>query len=122
MPRFNETPSADEQDLRVGPYVITAGRTRPSRTLDLASLVKAKFAAPAVILDPEHEAALALCRQGPRSVAEIAGTLHLPVQLIKILLADLLDAQALVMAMPTTSANPTDPRILEKVIAGLRTL
>lgn len=119
--RSHDATPFDEDDLRVRPYVVTTGRTRPTWLLDLATLVLAKVAAPAVVLDPEHADALELCRQEPRSVAEIAGTLRLPVQIIKIVLADLLDAR-LINAMPATTANPKDPRILERVIAGLRAL
>lgn len=71
---------------------------------------------------PEAKQVLQLCRAGPRSVAEIAATLGLPVQVTKIILSDLIDCGALSFVVPTiTSGDPaSDPQLLEAVLAGLR--
>ncbi|MBL1066437.1 DUF742 domain-containing protein [Streptomyces sp. 7-21] len=111
---------ADAPDVR--PYALTQGRTRPTRDLTLATLVKAGRSRSGVRLSPEHGEALELCRHGPRSVAEIAGVLKLPVQVTKVLLSDLIDARSLVVPMPATDADPTDPLLLEALLAGLRQL
>lgn len=111
----------DEDLPKLRPYVVTGGRTRPTRRLDLASLVKAGRPARAA-LDAEHAQAVDLCQEGPRSVAELAGKLHQPAQITKVLLSDLLDTGALVLAVPKTKPDPKDPRLLEQIIAGLREL
>lgn len=102
------------------PYALTGGRTRPTNEMGLSSLLKARATAAAGYLSPERARALALCRGEARSVAEIAATLRQPVQVTKILLSDLLDAGTLIMAMPTRTADPKNPNLLEAVLEGLR--
>lgn len=117
-------PWVDDDVEHVRPYALTHGRTRPTRDLTLATLVTAgrSTAGSGSRLSPEHGQALDLCRNGPRSVAEIAGVLRLPVQVIKVLLSDLIDARSVVVPMPATAADPADPLILEALLAGLRQL
>jgi Protein of unknown function (DUF742) len=55
-----------------------------------------------------------------RSVAEIAATLQQPVQVTKIVLSDLIDSGALIIAVPDTSSDPTDVHLLEAVLASPR--
>ena len=108
------------QDLR--PYVVTGGRTRPEHEMSLDSLVKARLHSTLPrALGPEETWVLTLCRTEPRSVAELAGRLHQPVQTAKVVISDLISCGALIMAVPTTYANATDPQLLEAVLAGLRT-
>lgn len=113
-------PWVDEDEQEVRPYALTGGRTRPTNEMSLSSLLKARATAPGGYLSPEQARALALCRGEPRSVAEVAATLRQPMQVTKILLSDLLDAGALIMAMPNRTADPKDPNLLEAVLEGLR--
>ncbi|MER8002115.1 DUF742 domain-containing protein [Streptomyces sp. NPDC095613] len=109
------------QDLR--PYVLTGGRTRPEHEMDLDTLLKVRVHAqsmPPHSPGPETGQVLALCRAEPRSVAELAGRLHQPVQTVKVLLSDLIGCGALIQAVPTTYADARDPHLLEAVLAGLR--
>nr|BEK71384.1 DUF742 domain-containing protein [Kitasatospora purpeofusca] len=106
----------------VRPFVVTGGRTRPTRALDLASLVKASAAGASTALDAEHHRAFTLSRHGPVSVAELAARLGQPVQITKVLVSDLIDQGALVPAMPHVTADPTDVNILEALLAGLQRL
>jgi hypothetical protein len=121
MAALDGTPWVDDEEHEVRPYALTGGRTRPTNEMSLSSLLKARRTAPSGYLSPEQATALELCRGEPRSVAEVAATLQQPVQVTKILLSDLLDAGALIMAMPTRMADPKDPNLLEAVLEGLRT-
>jgi hypothetical protein len=116
----DNTPWVDDEGPKLRPYLVTGGRTRPTHKLDLTSLVKAKHERPRLPLDAEHAQALALCAEGPRSVAEVAAKIRQPAQITKILLSDLLDAGALGFAVPAFTADPKDPRLLEAILAGLR--
>ncbi|KIF69424.1 hypothetical protein HY68_13855 [Streptomyces sp. AcH 505] len=121
MGALDGTPWVDDDEHEVRPYALTGGRTVPTNNMSLTSLLKARATAPSGYLSPEAAQALALCRGEARSVAEVAATLQQPVQVAKILLSDLLDAGALIMAMPSRTADPKDPHLLEAVLEGLRT-
>lgn len=107
----------------VRPYVITGGRVAPSRdSLALETLiVAAGSGAPETGLPPECAEILVLCRQ-LLSVAEVAAHLRQPVAVIKVLLADLLDAQLILARPPITPADQHDPALLKEVLDGLRQL
>ncbi|GAB2843466.1 DUF742 domain-containing protein [Actinocorallia aurea] len=108
----------------VRPYAMTRGRTRPTgRTFDLASIVMAVGmpARSSADFDPEHLAAWDLCRM-PAAVADIASEMGLPLPVVRVLLADLLDAGFLrVSASGPTSYPPTE-RIFREILDGLRAL
>lgn len=114
-------PWIDDDHQQVRPYAVTAGRTRPSREMDLASLVKVRATLPRAALGPEHAMLLEWCRGGPCSVAEIAGRMRQPVQVVKVLLSDMIDSGLLIMAMPDTS-DSANRQILEQLLAGLRAM
>lgn len=111
--------SRRDPDL-VRAYVRTGGRTRPSRELDLVTLVLvAKDLTPGV--SPDARQVLNLCsRRSALSVAEIAAYLDLPPSVVKIVVADLLDSEYLVMPRP--AAVVPEISLLEEVLNGLRAL
>ncbi|MET8131218.1 MULTISPECIES: DUF742 domain-containing protein [unclassified Streptomyces] len=102
-------------------YVVTGGRSHPSRnTLDLVTLLIAA-GPPLTGLSPEKRRLMELCRPGALSLAEVAGHLELPVSVTKVLVADLMDSGHLVTRTPIPSAGPpTGIRILQEVLDGLR--
>jgi len=108
----------------VRPYAMTRGRTRPTgREFDLIALVVTAVpvaADPAV--GPEQAAILALCRDNPLSVAEVAAELDLPLGVVRVLLGDLLDAECIRVRRPVPPAVLPDEHILREVINGLRAL
>ncbi|NVI89469.1 DUF742 domain-containing protein [Actinomadura sp. BRA 177] len=108
----------DDAGPLVRPYAVIAGRTRPVVDLDLLSLVVASGPTPAS-LDPEHAAALELCRT-PTSVAEVAAHLRLPVAVTKVILADLVHWRAMTTRAPRPVADLTDRDLLEKLLDGLQ--
>jgi hypothetical protein len=103
----------------VRPYTVNAGRTRPTVELDLLSLVMATGQVPPSAMDAEHAKALGLCH-APTSVAEVAAHLRLPVMVTKVLLADLVDCDAMTTRAPRPAADPTDRDLLEKLLDGLQ--
>ncbi|MFB9831265.1 DUF742 domain-containing protein [Actinoallomurus acaciae] len=86
--------------------------------LDLLSLVIATAQAPRG-MDPEHHKVLGLCRT-PISVAEVSAHMRLPVAVTKILLADLVECEAMAMRAPRPTSGATDRVLLEKLLDGLQ--
>ncbi|MEU5835373.1 MULTISPECIES: DUF742 domain-containing protein [Streptomyces] len=116
-------PPADNRRL-VPAYLATTGRARPSRnTLDrLTVLHGASDPATVSGLRPEETRLLELLRGGALSLAEAAAHLRLPVSVVKVLVADLVDAGRLMARAPIPDAELPERQILEKVLNGLRTL
>lgn len=117
MGAFETAPWSDEDTQDVRPYAVTGGRTEPRHQMRLASLLRARRGA-AAGATPEAEQILGLCRQGARSVAEIAGTIRQPVLITKVLLSDLIDSGGVVMAVPT--AERPSRETLEALLAGMQ--
>ncbi|MGW4246883.1 DUF742 domain-containing protein [Nocardia sp. NPDC004722] len=100
-------------------YVRTGGRSRPTRTLDLISLVVA-VADPAPGASPDARRILQLARRGVLTLAELAAHLDLPPSVVKIVVADLLDSGHL--AIPSPVEALPGKALLEEVLDGLRAL
>ncbi|MFD1659592.1 DUF742 domain-containing protein [Streptomyces caeni] len=115
------TPRRRPGERLVRSYVVTDGRAHPTRTaLDLVTLMIATGDVPPPGLSPEKRRILELCRPGALSLAEVAGHLELPVSVTKVLVADLMDSGHLVSRAPVPAAAPSDTRILQEVLDGLR--
>jgi hypothetical protein len=108
----------DDAGPLIRPYTVSAGRTRPTVELDLLSLVIATTQTLRG-MDPEHIKVLGLCRS-PISVAEVAAHMRLPVVVTKVLLADLVDCEAMAMRAPRSTSGATDRVLLEKLLDGLQ--
>lgn len=113
------TPRRREEPL-VRPHVITGGRAHPTRTnLDAVTLVVGTGTSPGGA-SPEKRRALELCHGGALSVAEVAGHLHLPLSVTKVLLSDLIDAGHLAIRGPRPGLQPPDAHLLQELLDGLR--
>lgn len=108
----------DDAGPLVRPYTVSAGRTRPTVELDLLSLVIATGRHPAGV-DQEHLRVLNLCR-GPLSVAEVAAHMRLPIVVTKVLLADLVECEAMATRAPRPTSGASDRVLLEKLLDGLQ--
>jgi Protein of unknown function (DUF742) len=111
----------------VRPYALTGGRTDPAggAVLDLISVVVAAGPPPAAAgsrrLSPEHRKLIALCQE-PMTVADAAADMALPLGVVRVLLADLLQ-QKLITLQPRRAARPqASPDLLREVLNGLRSL
>lgn len=113
-------PWAEETPERL--YVITGGRPASTKrsAIDLVSLVVA-LVGPDPMTPPEQAAILRLC-DSPLSVAEVSAYLRLPVSVVKVLLADLLDRGSVQVRGPVPIAVLPDRELLEAVINGLQRL
>ncbi|WP_167828669.1 DUF742 domain-containing protein [Streptomyces sp. MZ04] len=105
----------------VRPYLLTRGRTEPDQDygLCLESLLTTR-AAPG-LLSPEDDAVLRFCAGTALSIAELASLMGQPVQVIKILAAELVGAGAL--SITGHQPDPAgDEQLLGDVLVGLRNL
>ena len=117
VPRDESWLDGDDGRL-VRPYTVSNGRTSPSVSLDLLSMVQSTGEVPPTRLEPEHAQALALCRE-PASVADIAARLRLPAAVTKILVSDLVGCGAVTTEPPRPADEPSDRATLERVLNGL---
>jgi hypothetical protein len=114
----------------VRPYALTGGRTDPAgnAVLDLIAVIVASGPTPGPAelakLSPEHRKLLRLC-QAPATVADVAADVALPLGVVRVLLADLIQ-QAKISVMPRRAAarprTSTDLDVLKEVLDGLRAL
>lgn len=116
-----------QDSVFVRTYTLTRGRTRPRHLLGLDTVLDAGPGRPGPGQAEECEKILTLCREHRRSVTELAGQLGRPVTAVKILVSDLLDADALVVPITTPyAASGTDaearpsPQLLAALSAGLK--
>ncbi|HKQ42808.1 MAG TPA: DUF742 domain-containing protein, partial [Pseudonocardia sp.] len=103
----------------VRPYVRTGGRTRPAVDLAIEALVSTAPGAP----EPpgaDHQAIAALCAS-PRSVAEIAALLEIPLGVARVLVGDLAQDGGVVVH-DTSGPDGPDATLMQRVLDGLRRL
>ncbi|MBT2527811.1 DUF742 domain-containing protein [Streptomyces sp. ISL-99] len=115
---------AAEDATFVRTYTLTRGRTRPRHLLGLDTVLDAGPGRPGPGQAEECEEILALCREHRRSVTELAGRLGRPVTAVKILVSDLLDADALVVPVTApyaASDTNADARPSLQMLAALST-
>nr|CTQ97419.1 multi-component regulatory system-11 [Kibdelosporangium sp. MJ126-NF4] len=111
----------------VRPYAITAGRTPvPSAggKLDVATQVMTLRSAGRTEqtgLTPEHLKIKRQC-QRPLSVAELAVHMNLPLGVIRVLCADLIERGAVIVRSPAQRAEAPDRELLQAVLDGLSNL
>jgi hypothetical protein len=109
----------------VRPYVLTKGRTKASRHLAIEALISSTSDAlswRSTEVTGEFLSVRTLCRY-PRSVAEVAATLSVPLGVARVLLGDMADL-GLVSVHDTATNGDGRPAIalMERVLHGLRSL
>ncbi|HEX7301516.1 DUF742 domain-containing protein [Lentzea sp.] len=124
IPAFDLGPAEPADSSIVRAYAWTGGRTRSSIHLEIETLVSANDQSrrSAGILQSEHQRVVELCRS-PRSVAEVAALMRLPLGVVKVLLGDMAE-RGLVDVHQTASAGGDTPDLglMERVLSGLRRL
>jgi hypothetical protein len=105
----------------VRPYVLTGGRTRGRQHLFVHTLVSGRGydAAFAARLLPEARALYDRVHAVDESVAELSAHCGVSLGVTRVLLSDLASGDRVVIG---SEISPYDPRILERVIDGLREL
>ncbi|WP_328323405.1 MULTISPECIES: DUF742 domain-containing protein [unclassified Streptomyces] len=117
-------PEGEYTDRALRPYVISRGRSRPTRnTIGIETLL--------IAVGPPHDlpvsatreerALLRMCRR-LLSLVEAAAHLQLPVSLVKVLVSDLVDSGHLSARSGVPQAVPPDGQLLQEVLDGLRRL
>jgi hypothetical protein len=111
----------------VRPYALTGGRTDPvgDTLLDLIAVIAASGPAPTPAespgLSPEHRKLLALC-QLPITVADAAADMTLPLGVVRVLLADLIQEDMITVLPPRAARPQVSTDLLKEVLDGLRSL
>lgn len=105
----------------VRPYTWTNGRTAACRHLEIETLVSATGRPPDRIAAPEHHTVVDLCAR-PRSVAELAALLAIPLGVARVLLADLADAGIVRVHGSADRDGAPDLDLMQRVLAALRRL
>lgn len=116
--------SAHREGRRLVPaYMATGGRAQPSRnTLDRLTLLSAASSRLPDRLPPAERQLAVLVAGGALSLAEAAAYLSLPVSVVRVLVADLVDAGFLRARAPIPLAEQHDQKFLERVLDGLRAI
>ena len=114
----------DDSGPMVRLYALTKGRARPAgEVLDVIALVHARTNPDHdLTLSPEQATLLTLCRDTMVSVAELAARANLPLNVTRVLLADLQDAGHIQVTQPAASGRVPNDYILREVLNGLRSL
>ena len=111
----------------VRPYALTGGRTEPAGggVLDLIAVVvaarRADGADDPIDLSPEHRRILSLCRR-QITVADVASDTGLPVGVVRVLLADLIQQGRLSVRPQQPAGDQPSTDLLQEVLHGLRAL
>ncbi|MET7287046.1 DUF742 domain-containing protein [Streptomyces sp. NPDC005573] len=121
------SPAGHGDDRLVRTYVITGGRSYASRnTFDHITLITLSSSAGSLTrtqLNPEQLRILEALAEGSQSVAELGALLALPVSVLRILLADLMETGHITTRQRITAPAPAKTReLLEDVLAGLQRL
>jgi Protein of unknown function (DUF742) len=107
---------------RIRPYALTGGRTRTRHHLLVETLVSVPEFDPVLAdsLMPESRMLYTRARQR-MSIAELSANLDLPLGVIRVLVSDLAGQNA-VFIHPTAYAYQNNPRVLERILDGLKQL
>jgi hypothetical protein len=120
-----EAELADAADAAmVRPYAWTRGRTKSSMDLRIEALVSTSELGEDIeaLSQTEHRSVAELCAE-PRSVAEVATMLHVPLGVAKVLLGDMANLGLLIVHKTATGgANKAHLMLMERVLSGLRRL
>lgn len=104
-------------------FVITNGRALPpEHEYEHTTLVTAAQDGPAVghTLSPEADQVMDLVANGYLSVAEVAGHAHLPLGIVRILLAQLEEDSLITVRSPIPRAERVDIELVSAVLEGLK--
>lgn len=117
----------------VRPYAVTGGRTEPAdgASLDLLTMVVAARQLPDAAdgqhreqhpeRTPEHRRILAACRRRT-TVADVAADVSLPVGVVRVLLADLIQDGSVSVVRQRPVGEQASNDTLQEILNGLRAL
>lgn len=112
----------EEAGPLVRPFAMTGGRTRGSEhELNIITLVLTVATPSDVALEWERAEILRLCRT-PKSVAEVAASVDLPLTVVKVLISDLIDRGYIVSRSPVLARHLRNASFLQVVLDGIEHL
>jgi hypothetical protein len=128
FPGFPEPQVPGEETAVVRPYALTGGRTRSTRALELETLISAREDATEAFVaaggvEFESLSILEEC-QTPRSVAEIAAALRVPLGVARVLISDAADTGLVTVHRTISGRDGAEAHLvlMERVLSGLRRL
>lgn len=121
VPPVPEMPAVQSSLSVVRPYVLTRGRTRPRIDLAIEALVSAVPGSAPAHESIEH-ARIRELTTSPRSVAEVAALMAVPLGVARVLLADLAEAGGVRVHSTADAGNGPDLTLMQRVLSGLRRL
>ncbi|MFC5064577.1 DUF742 domain-containing protein [Actinomycetospora atypica] len=113
-----------ESRVSVRPYVRTGGRTHARPDLFVETLISLPRPRPPLD-DPEHRAIGDLCDDAPRSVAEVAALMQVPLGVARVLIGDMADDGSVRVHRTADDLSPgpgPDGAVLARVLRGLHRL
>ena len=111
----------------VRPYAVTGGRTEPAdgEVLDLITIVVEAGQdggdSDPIDFGPEHRRIISLCRR-PATVADVASDTALPLGVVRVLLADLIQSGRIKVLRQRAAGQQPSTDLLREVLHGLRAL
>ncbi|WP_405727830.1 DUF742 domain-containing protein [Streptomyces sp. NBC_01537] len=123
MSEADQDPESEDNEHDPGRmYVVTGGRTGTGAraALDLVTLIVTK-SEPQPTTQPEAAGILRMC-ESPLSVAEISAYTSLPISLVTVILADLLEEKHVEARAPVPKAHLPERALIEAVMHGLQQL
>ena len=117
-------PTANRAPRRLRAYALTQGRTHADASLSIDAMLSVPgTAADAAPASPEQHRILQLCATAPQTLADLSAALDLPVQVVRVLLAELLSTGVLSVTGVDRSLPPHhDLALLEEVLDGIESL
>jgi hypothetical protein len=111
----------------VRPYAVTSGRTAPAigEILDLIDVVVATgegaHTDDPMRATPEHRKILAVV-DTQHTIADVSSEVELPVGVVRILLADLIEQGAVTVVRQRPAGQRPSNKVLQEILNGLRAL
>jgi len=122
QPEPSPSDDVEEAAAIVRPYSWTGGRTTSDFQLEIETMVSVGEELYAGPIKAEYQDVMGLC-ENPRSVAEVAALLGIPLGVAKVLLGDMAERGLLdVHATAVVEGDVPDLGLMERVLSGLRKL
>jgi hypothetical protein len=115
----------DPRGALVRPYAVTRGRTEPTQVIAIEAVLQTspRGMQEAQFSERDRRRIAGLCSERPQSLAEISAYLGLPLGVVRVLVADMVSAELLVLHDTEDTGSITDRiDVLERVLVGLRRL
>lgn len=116
----NEVGLVDSRRRLVRPYATTGGRTYSGTDLGLETMISVTGQSYGAV-KMEHRMVANVCAQ-PVSVAEIAAHTDLPIGAARVVIADMIELNLLVICSEPSSASAPSVQLMNRVLSGLRRL